>query len=258
MSVKTAFLRVYQPTDSVTLSVAQLPASLFEGGGLVRSGPFGLQDEPMGEDAWVAEFDGREFVCPRRPRLRMLEGVLAFHRAYRDIGGDVLVPEQVAQKAADELKKLLDAEPEQRAQVLTSLWHVPLRWFVAFSPEEREVVEGSKGTAVRYRTLQADASKRIRASLEILEDTDFGEAVTDDLEDLGEWLDGFDNDALIELDYGTVSEMFSGAELALDESVEDVWDALEGLAKEDWDQATTAYTRVSERWSHPMSVTFSN
>ena len=77
---KTAFLRVYQPTDSVTLAVAQLPASVFEGHGLVRSGPFGLQDEPMGEDAWVAEFDGREFVCTRRPRLRMLEGVLAFHR----------------------------------------------------------------------------------------------------------------------------------------------------------------------------------
>ena len=258
MSVKTAYLRVYQPTDSVTLAVAKLPASLFEGDGIIRSGPFGLQDEPMGEDAWVAEFDGREFVCPRRPRLRMLEGVLAFHRAYRDIGGDVLVPEQIAQRAAEELKKLLDAEPEQRAQVLTSLWHIPLRWFVAFSPEERELIETSNGTAVRYRTLQADATARIQASLKILEGTDFGQAVTDDLEEYGDWIGGFDTNALIELDYGTISEMFSGAELALDESVEDVWNALKGLANDDWDQAATAYTRVSERWSYPMSVTFSN
>lgn len=258
VSVKSAYLRVYEPTDSVTVAVAKLPASVFDGAGLVRSGPFGLQDEPMGEDAWIAQFDGREFVCPRRPRLRMLEGVLAFHRAYKDIGGDVLVPEKVAQRAAEELKKLLDAEPEQRAQVLTSLWHVPLRWFVAFSPEERELVETSHGTSVRYRTLQAEAAARIRASLEILAETDFGQAVTDDLEEYAEWIDGFEPDTLIELDYGSVSEMFSGAELVLDESAEDVWDALEGLAKDDWELATSAYARVSERWSHPMSVTFSN
>ena len=258
MTVKTSFLRVYQPTDSVTMSVAKLPVSIFDGDGLVREGRFGLEDEPMAEDAWITEFEGRGFVCPRRPRLRTLEGVLAFHRAYKDIGGDSLVPESVAQQAAEELKKLLDAEPEQRAQVLTSLWHVPLRWFVAFAPDERELFESSRGTSIRYRTLQEHATARLRAALEILDASDFGDAVTEDIEEYADWLDGFDTDALVELDYGSVAEMFSGANLAMDDSAEDVWEALEGLAMDEWDQATTAYTRVSERWSHPMAVNYSN
>lgn len=258
MPVKSAFLRVYQPTDSATLSVAKLPVSVFDGDGLVREGQFGLEDEPMGEDAWITEFEGRGFVCPRRPRLRTLEGVLAFHRAYKDIGGDVLVPESVAQQAADELKKLLDAEPEQRSQVLTSLWHVPLRWFVAFAPDERELFEGQRGTSIRYRTLQEHAASRLRAALAILEETDFGAAVTDDIEEYTDWLDGFAADSLVELDYGSVAEMFSGAALAMDDSAEDVWEALEGLANDEWEQATSAYTRVSERWSQPMAVNYSN
>ncbi len=155
--IRTASLRVYEPQDLITLAVDRLPEAGSMASG-VRMHEFGLLDESLEEDVLLADWNDNRYVCPRRPRLRMLEGLLAFHNAFA--GGDVLVPETVAATAAAELEQLKDREPEQRSHILTSAWHVPLRWFIPFTSDDREVIQLDDRVAIRYRTDRASASDR--------------------------------------------------------------------------------------------------
>src|SRR5436189_12273 len=48
------------------------------------------------------------------------------------------------------------AEPDTQSHVLTARWQVPLRWFVAFEPNERRIVLGPR--AERYAAVGAPPS----------------------------------------------------------------------------------------------------
>ena len=63
---------------------------------------------------------------------------------------------------------------------------------------------------------------------------------------------------MVELDFGDAGRMLGPEELVLENSVGDVWEALEALEARDWVRAGEAYTAVVERWGHAMSVVFSN
>ena len=64
--------------------------------------------------------------------------------------------------------------------------------------------------------------------------------------------------ALLELDYGRVASLFSGADLALDDSAELVHESLDALHKLDYDRAGRAYGRVAERWAKAQALTYVN
>ena len=260
--VRSAYLRVYIPDDQVTVALAALPVvepALAE----LRSNAFGLVDEALEEVAFEAEHDGVRYLCPRRARLRMLEGVLAFHNGYAGVGGEVLVPEAVADLAADELSKLRDAQPEQMSHILTSPWHVPLRWFVAFSPDDREVIESGSidndsGVSIRYRTSRQQASDRLEEALSILRDVDMDDGVIANVEEFEEWVNKFDPATLVELDYGSVAGLFSGQDLVFDESANEVWESIRSLQSGDLDRSAQNYNDVVGRWSRAMAVTYMN
>lgn len=253
--IKSAYLRMYDPEDTVTAAVDGLPQAL---GSHRRLGwsPYGLVDETLDEDLLVADWNGVRYVCPRRPRLRMLEGVLAFHNAFA--GGEVLVPETVAANAAAELEQLHDREPDQQSHILTSPWHVPLRWFVAFDPSDREIVQLDSTVSIRYRTTQRQASERISEALTILEDVGMDDGVIDNVRELQEWIAKFSAAALVELDYGPTASLFPDADLVFDESCADVWASVRALEASDFEGSATAYNRVAGRWSHAVAVTYLN
>ena len=72
------YLRVYIPGDGrLVTEHAPDPRPRV----LVR-GAYGVWFESSREDAFVIERDGQCYICPRHPRLRMLEGLLAFRNAY--------------------------------------------------------------------------------------------------------------------------------------------------------------------------------
>ncbi len=250
--VKSAYLRVYEPEDKVTVAVDRLPVAGFISEDVTWS-EYGLVDEPLREDVLAAEWDGGRYLCPRRPKLRLLEGVLAFHNAF--VGGEVLVPETIAATAAAELQQLRDREPEQRSHILTSPWHVPLRWFVAFDPADREVVQTDQHVSIRYRTDRRSASKRLSKALKILEEVGMDDGVVENVRDYSDWISKFSVDALIELDYGSVAELFDGAQLVFDESASEVWASILALGDKDWERSARMYNEVSGRWSHAASVT---
>lgn len=257
---RVAYLRVYLPME--VLAPEERRRWEFRAGPtrieplpFIAETDYGLLSEPLGDDALIAEWSGRRFVCPRNPRLRVLEGVLAFHNAYP---GSRLVPEEVVRRAATELERLRQVRPRARSHILTAPWHVPLRWFAAFSPEEREIRDTKSGPVIRYRTAREAASDRLTRAVEVLEDAGFDEEIIEEVEGLAEWVAEFPSDALVELDYAGVARLFEPGDLVVDESAADVWASLDALERGDFEEATVHYTTAATRWAEAQALTYSN
>jgi len=252
-----AYLRVYLPADRIAEPVAP-PAASVRSGRVLVSGEYGVWEESMRDDAFVIQFDGRRFVCPRNARLRLLEGLLAFHHAYQGPTASLLVPEAAVERAARELRRIQNRSPNARSHILTSPFAVPLRWFAAFDPTERILADEGGSTTIRYRTRVRDAVRRLRRAVEVLDGAGFDESVVDQVSELLAWVDGFPGDAVLELDYGGAAGLFSSAELAIDESAADVAASLGALEEEDFDGAGEHYADAASRWAHAQSLAYVN
>ena len=242
---KSAHLRVYSP---------EAPGSSDPVPGFVRS--YGILSEAEGDTHWAAEWKGQRLTCPRNLRLRVLESTVAFANAFRGWGG--LIPEDAARAADQELKAYHRSHPEHRSHVLTSAWHVPVRWFAAFEPSEKQVYEAPDGARLRYRTDMADARRRVRSAVEILDKLTVFVGPAQELRHMLDWLEPFPEDSMLELDYGDVSTLFDPNDLVFDDSCEQIQKSLEALAAGDMLTAGECYGRVVTRWAPAFSVTFSN
>ncbi|HEY7565833.1 MAG TPA: hypothetical protein VIA81_12985 [Acidimicrobiia bacterium] len=253
--IKSAYLRIYLPEERIP-SCDVYPGD--QPGRTRRWEPYGFIGESMIEDAWEAEWRGHRFVCPRRPQLRMLEGVLALYRAYETSGRSIIIPEAVARQADDELRALHRRQPGIKSHILTSAWHVPVRWFVAFNPSDRILTTDGPHPVVRYRSSLSDSVGRIEQAVRILNEASVPESIVAELEALSGWLSEFPAEGMVELDYGGVAELFSEADLILDESAAEVWESIEALARDDWNAAGTQYGALMARWAPVYAVTYSN
>jgi hypothetical protein len=223
---------------------------------IVRLSDEFMWQEPVTDDAYTARWRGASYVCPRYPRLRMLEGVLAFRSSHP---GSALASEPAVRWAADELARIRHERPAARSYILTAPWHVPLRWFAAFDPSEREMYERPDGTvSIRYRTGVAEAAGRVERAVEILDDAGFGDGVVEDVRRLAHWLREFAGDGMLELDYDGVAELFPDGELAFDESAADVWSSLQALERLDYDEAGVSYAEVASRWAPAQALAYVN
>jgi hypothetical protein len=248
--ISTAYLRVFV-IDAAVDTEAHDEARADDR--VVRSDGRFLWDESLREDAFVTTWNGVSYVCPRNTRLRMVEGVLAFSGTYPKIP---LVSEDERQSFKRELAGLRSAN--RRSHILASPWHIPLRWFGAFSPSEREIYERRDGLGIRYRTGLGEAVDRIGWAVRVLDGAGFPEPVIDQVRDLERWLAGFPAGSMLELDYATVADHFADADLTFDESAEDVRRSLEALEGGDGDASRAAYGQVSRRWAGRQALTFAN
>lgn len=214
-----------------------------------------LWSEDPGDDAFQVEWEGSVYVCPRRPRLRMLEGMLAFNNAFPDAG---LIPQAELTTANDELSRLRDQSPAVRSHILTSAWHVPIRWFSAFLHEEKEIYETKDGLSVRYRTSMAAAQERVTRAVQIVDGAGFDPNVVGQVEGLESWLRRFSADSMLELDYARVAQLFSEGDLVLDESAADTAASLHALELGNFDEAGAFYSTIARRWGRVQSLAFAN
>jgi hypothetical protein len=243
---KTAYLRIYSP--DVSGSGDPVP-------GFVRT--YGLLSEGEGDANWIVEWDGRRLVCPRNLRLRVLESTVAFANAFRGLGAG-LIPEEAARAADRELRQYLREHPSHRSHVLTSAWHVPVRWFSAFRTEDKEVYDDDGAARVRYRVDITAAVERVGHVLEVLRGLQVFDGPAEELAALMEWLSQFPESSMVELDYADVSDLFDPKELVLDDSVELIQASVDALSEGDMMRAGENYGRVVSRWATAFSVTFSN
>ena len=243
---KAAYMRVYSP--EVEPSEEPVP-------GFVRT--YGLLSESEAESSWVVEWDGRRLVCPRNLRLRVLESTVAFANAFQGLGVG-LVPEEAAVAADDELRAYHRAHPEHRSHVLTSAWHVPVRWFTAFDPGQKQIYESPSGMRIRFRSDIDESRRRVDRAYRILEQLGVFPGPTEELGQLGEWLDPFPSTSMVELDYADVAELFDPDDLVFDDSCELIQESIDAIEGGDMMKAGENYGRVVSRWAPAFSVTFSN
>jgi hypothetical protein len=188
----------------------------------------------------------------------MLEGLIAFHRAYLGPTASVLVPESMADRAARELDKLHSLVPGARSHILTAPFYVPLRWFAAFRPEDRQLVQAPDGLTIRYRAGLSEAVRRLEHVADVVEAVGFEEAVVEHVRDVARWLIPFLEDAVVELDYGGTAALFEDGELAVDESAADVRASVAALERGDFDTAGEHYARAARRWERGQVLANAN
>ncbi len=248
--INTAYLRVYLPADRAGSWPPHDRGA--DSTQLSMDGRF-IWSEPLDADAFVEEWNGAKYVCPRFPRLRMIEGILAFSGMAPTLG---MLTDDERASLTHELESRRGTNT--RSHILASPWHVPLRWFAAFNPTERELVETPAGLTVRYRTALGEAADRVRWAVAVLEAVGFADQVVDQVKELEAWISAFPAGSMLELDYGTVGTNTPGGELTFDESAAEVRESLEALERGDANRAREAYMRVAGRWAQRQAVMFAN
>ncbi|CAM5390011.1 hypothetical protein SBADM41S_08952 [Streptomyces badius] len=151
--------------------------------------------------------------------------------------------------------------PDARPWIRTTVWQVPVRWFVLFHDEEREytAADGAgAGPVLRYRTPMVEARRRLARALRTLRESAPEGPLTEGLVDVGRWLEEFHPRSLVELDYGGLVHALPADRLAGDRSAADVAEGLAALRDGDSEGAGEAYARLAERWRAVRDRQFTN
>ena len=258
--VPRAQLRVFAPLDSFEPHERERWSSYVRsGGGLTRREVAEAEEEtvaarlltgrcPLGPQAALVRRAGRQvLVCPLDLELRAAHALATFRRQVpADVVGS-FVPDPGARDRLDELSAT--ARPPH---ILDEPWAVPLHWFVAFHPRERHVTEppGARRPRVTHLTTCGQATRRLEEAIEVVEATiEDSEDVLAVLAGLCAWVDAFDPQALLELDYGRVAQLLTPEQLRDDTTCADIWEALESLCAGDLLGAAAAYGVARARWN---------
>ncbi|MEU3654752.1 hypothetical protein AB0E67_18410 [Streptomyces sp. NPDC032161] len=227
---------------------------------LVATPPVGVPAHESA-DAFVAEADGVVCVCPWRTRLRGWLALGELADLFPEPVLDAVLPPVVRGQAVADHERWAERNPDARPWILTSLWQVPVRWFVLFSDEEREYAAAGKGgepPVLRYRTPMVQARRRLARALRTLRETVDEGPLTEGLVEVGRWLEEFHPRALVELDYAGLVHALPAERLAADHSAADVAEGVEALRAGDTDRASEAYGRLAERWRAVRDRQFAN
>lgn len=241
--IDVAYLRVYRPAEEVSLPVASHWRDV------PRLGEAVLTTESQTADAWEVGWEGRRWRCARTPRRRMLESLVAYQQATERYGVG-MIDRSVADAARRELSRIRTGVARP-APMLASAWHPPLRWFIAFEPED--LVE-----PMVLRTLVADALGRLENSVEAMRGIGLPAMWIEEVSSLAEWLAAFDDDSMLELDYRQVARLLDPLDLPWDDTAADVAAAVASLAEGDLSMATSHYAAAMARWHPAQSIGYSS
>jgi hypothetical protein len=196
-------------------------------------------------DAYVRCVDGTVYVCPWQTRLRCL---LSSGPELAGPGPAVRAP--------------------RRVHIRSSVWQVPLAWFIPFDGAERWVAAEPRvpgfvdvrygARALVYATPMSRARQRVARGLAAVralwapDMPDLPELrnprLVADLAEVGCWLERFHPKSLVELDYGGLVNLLSDDALNRDESVAELGAAIDGIACGQSEVALAMYARVQARW----------
>ena len=197
--------------------------------------------------------DGVAFYCPTHPRLRWLLGLASFERSMPNVALGLFFTRQEIAAARRELEAIEREHPDVRPPIVQSVWHVPPRWFVCFTDEERRFEQAGEHPTIRYETRVGKARARVAKALDTLTGGIVHPVIVGMIYELKEWLGNFPDEAVLELDYASVATMFDADDLADDRSAADVWSSITAIGEGDGMKAGLYYRRVNERWTRSRS-----
>ncbi|GGO85101.1 hypothetical protein [Wenjunlia tyrosinilytica] len=229
-------------------------------------------------DAFVAFVDGVTHICPWRTRLRSWLALEELKQQFSPPVLDAVLPPVVRVQVESDYERWRERNPDVRPWILSSTWHVPVRWFVLFGDEEREFqpgrLEAEEGTeesgkasengkrrsgpVLRYRTPMVQARRRVARGLKVLKETMDEGPLIEGLVEVGRWLEDFHPRSLVELDYGGLVHAIPEDALERDRSAADVAEGLAALRESDGVRAGAAYERLTERWRTIRELQFAS
>jgi hypothetical protein len=220
-------------------------------------------------DAYVRWVEGAAYICPWQTRLRSWLGLSRLKAADPQLWSATRRVGAVDASAAGFARGQGQAA-SLRIHIQARTWSVPPAWFVPFASDERWLVlgtatdlgDGGRATATPTRTLvystaMAQARTRVSWALNAFRCAGAPEAVLADeavprvvaeLAQIECWLEEFQPDALVELDYGGLVHLLDDAALRADQSVAEVSAAISALTSGELEMATAMYWRVTGRW----------
>jgi hypothetical protein len=264
--VSCAYLRVFRPLDAFEepergkweryiLAGGHVPPPrpVYREQATTQRGRVGLLAVSEGDHADVRFVDGVYWVCPWRTHLRVLASILSLRESGPPEVADAFIPEAEARRAARELARLRRRDPSAVPTMHQSPWHVPIRWFALVDDEERRLTERAEGGhRLFYWTPVRAARRRAERALAALRRTQLA-PVAEMVQELAEWLAALHPSSVIELDYGSVSDLFGWDELDNDHSARDVQASVEALEAGDLVRAGELYQRVAQHWAEVRS-----
>jgi hypothetical protein len=259
-----AYLRVYQALAAFAPAERAEWAAYVESGDALPSGllvgreeeralarALGLPLPSEREHALVQRVGQTVYVCPLRTELRALQSLLAFHGSLPGEVADAFVSSGEVARAASTLERLQRERPASRNHIRLAVWYVPLPWFALFDGTERKLAapEADHPAVLTYQTTMVKAQARVSRALRVLQEVMEDGEVVAAVEELRDWLYGFDSDSLVQLDYGGLARVLPYPELAEDQSAAEVWEALEALEEGDLERSSAHYGALTERWA---------
>jgi len=216
------------------------------------------------EHAFVRHLDGLTYVCPSRLQLRVWEALEEFCSRLPDEILEAFLPGAVCASAEIDHDAWVAAHPDVRPGILSETWAVPVPWLVLFEADERRLVLGERRSApgpgqgglaqtgldraLVYVTAMSRARRRAARALHVAQRTLGDGPAIDSLDEIGRWLEEFHPHSLVELDYGGLVHLLDDEALSADNSVADIGEALEQLAKGEVVAAGEIYEAVIARW----------
>jgi hypothetical protein len=211
-------------------------------------------EEPR--EAFVLEAAGVVHVCPVQTRLRSWTALGQFRDGLPDTLVHAFVPPASLERAEADHASWGGTAAGVPLRILTATWSVPIHWFVAFTPAERDMRLDT--AEVVMRTRMSSARRRVARSLRTLRRSVGEISYVEELEDVGRWLEDFHPRSWLELDYGGLGRLLGAERLAADRSVEEVATALEALGEGDETTAAEAYGSLVERWARVRALEHAN
>jgi hypothetical protein len=203
------------------------------------------------DGAYVLDIDGVRYVSPWSTAARCWAALEDFKSSLPATVTTFFLPQS--------LEEVLTAGSEfvesKVPHILTETWVIPPRWFSLFIPEERVRGWDAEGAYTVVRASIADAKARCEMVHAAVRQAFGAGPVEEEIEDLGDWLDLFHPQSLVELDYGGLAGYLESSlkvqgqdGLDADTSIEDVLSSIAGLAAGDGALAGQGYERLVTRW----------
>lgn len=203
------------------------------------------------DGAHVLDINDKRYVAPWSTATRCWAALDDFKESLPSSVTQFFVPSSLEEVITTGVDLLEDRVPH----IITETWVIPPRWFSLFTAEERTRGENEDGPFCFARTTMAKARERATRSHEIVLQA-FGDGpVEQEIENLLDWLELFNDESLVELDYGglasylDISLRTQGKDGLIDDSsIEDVAFSLSGLEVADGAIAGDGYERLVSRW----------
>jgi hypothetical protein len=225
-----------------------LPGESANGGASPRTAFDVLVLDP--KDVPGADREHGPLVCPLDVMPRSAAALVGFlttaHPALREAAITVSL-ESVRARAAS----ILSEQTGGAVHAVSTTWTVPLPWFVMFEPANRRLVLATREAKERessWRATMADARSRVATAYELTAST-FGEqGPAKVLEDTAGWLEHFDENSVVELDYGGLVQLLDDEDLTEDSTCEDVNAIVTALEAGDAEEVAERFERLRDFW----------